>query len=535
MNELKKEGRLKEHDVKLSTAVLMMYCLVAAGAFGIEEMIPSSGPGLTIVMLLVLPFIWAAPQALVSAELGGAIPEAGGFYKWVQRGLGEFWGFQACWCRTLSCYIDNALYIVLATGYLKTFIPMTTVQDLIVKFLLIAIFTYINLRGIKEIGLVNSILAIMIFTAFAAVTIVGFANWEFNPMTPFNPPGETMLASLGAGLATGMWMFSGYTAMSNLSGEIKDKTIIPRGLIIVMPIIALSYILPTVAGLASVGQWESWTTDGGIGFGHVLALAGSWGLPIFIIVAALSNLAIYNVQMIAVSRGFFALAEDHLAPQTLVKCSKKYSVPYVSVLSLACFNMLLCTFDFSILVTVDVMLLMVDYILVWIAGCNLRIKEPDMVRPFKLPVGTKGFIAIVTPGITIAVISLFLNGSDYFLGGLIGLISSPAIYIIWKRMYGGMAKIDADKYPINPKTKLAVGDLHRISIIFGILAILGLIASLIFLPWYEGSWGHEYYMDLYNMENAFKFILNGITCLSVGYAIVAISLKIIGNKIDPLK
>jgi amino acid transporter len=68
---------------------------VAGGAFGIEEMISASGPGLTLLMLIVLPFIWAGPQALVSAELGSAIPEAGGFYKWVQRGLGEFWAFQA--------------------------------------------------------------------------------------------------------------------------------------------------------------------------------------------------------------------------------------------------------------------------------------------------------------------------------------------------------------------------------------------------------------------------------------------------------
>ena len=87
---------LKEHKISLSTVVFIMYCLVAGGAFGIEEMISASGPGLTLLMLVVLPFIWAGPQALVSAELGSAIPEAGGFYKWVQRGLGEFWAF-FCW------------------------------------------------------------------------------------------------------------------------------------------------------------------------------------------------------------------------------------------------------------------------------------------------------------------------------------------------------------------------------------------------------------------------------------------------------
>ena len=86
-------GGLVERNITLRTAVLMMYCLVAAGAFGIEGMISDAGPGMTIVILCILPFIWAAPQALCSAELGSFITDAGGFYKWIQRGLGEFWGF----------------------------------------------------------------------------------------------------------------------------------------------------------------------------------------------------------------------------------------------------------------------------------------------------------------------------------------------------------------------------------------------------------------------------------------------------------
>ena len=103
------QSNLAEHNITLRTAVMIMYCLVAAGCFGIDEMIPDGGTGITIIILCILPFVWAAPQALCSAELGSAITDAGGFYKWIQRGLGEFWGFQGGWCRTLSCYIDNTV------------------------------------------------------------------------------------------------------------------------------------------------------------------------------------------------------------------------------------------------------------------------------------------------------------------------------------------------------------------------------------------------------------------------------------------
>lgn len=523
---------LKEHSIKLHTVVFIMYCLVAAGAFGIEEMISSSGPGLTIVMLILLPFLWAAPQALVSAELGSAIPEAGGFYKWVQRGLGEFWAFQAGWCRTLSCYLDNTIYVVLAASYLGMLVPMSQTQSYLVKAAIIIIFTYINLRGIKEVGMVSTVLSMIVLIAFAAVAVVGFSHWNQNPMTPFIPEGETLISSIGGSLAIGMWMYSGYTAMSNLGGEIKDKTLIPKGLLIILPLTMLSYVLPTIAGLASVGRWEDWTTDGGVSFGNVLALAGSWGLPAFLVVAIVANLSIFNTYIISISRGFFAMAQDNLAPKSLVKCSKKHNVPYVGVVSLGAFCLLACTFDFTIIVTIDVMLLMVDYILVWIAGVRLRQAEPDMPRPFKIPVGTKGFIAIVTPGIVIAVVSLLLNGADYFFAGMIGLISSPVMYFIWKRLYGGLAKNDPEKYPLNPRTKLAPGDLNRMAQVFGIFVILGLIAS-VFLPWYEGSWAVEYYADKYGSPDSFTHILTGIKVMTGVYAVITVVLKIMAGKVEP--
>lgn len=86
------EHGLKQHDLKVSTVVFMIFCLCAAGAYGIEEMIPESGPGLTLVMLIILPFVWSTPLGLVAAELGSARPQEGGYYKWVQEALGGILG-----------------------------------------------------------------------------------------------------------------------------------------------------------------------------------------------------------------------------------------------------------------------------------------------------------------------------------------------------------------------------------------------------------------------------------------------------------
>ncbi|MFR4797940.1 MAG: APC family permease [Lentihominibacter sp.] len=179
------QSNLAEHNITLRTAVMIMYCLVAAGCFGIDEMIPDGGPGITIIILCILPFVWAAPQALCSAELGSAITDAGGFYKWIQRGLGEFWGFQGGWCRTLSCYIDNTVYVVLAGSYAKMLIPgMTETAQFIFMVSIVLVFTIINLLGIEEIGKVSTIFSVFIFLVFLAITVIGFMNWNQNPMDP---------------------------------------------------------------------------------------------------------------------------------------------------------------------------------------------------------------------------------------------------------------------------------------------------------------------------------------------------------------
>jgi amino acid transporter len=57
-------------------------------------MISASGPGMAILMLLLLPFFWSIPMGLVCSELGTAIPDEGGFYRWVQRAMVNFGAFR---------------------------------------------------------------------------------------------------------------------------------------------------------------------------------------------------------------------------------------------------------------------------------------------------------------------------------------------------------------------------------------------------------------------------------------------------------
>jgi len=522
---------LKQHDMKTSTVVFMIFCLCAAGCFGIEEMIPQAGPGLTLVMLIVLPFLWSTPMGLVAAELGSALPQEGGYYKWVQRACGEFWGFQAGWWRTISVYFDNTLYVVLAGSYLGSTMHLTGLEEYLFKASVVIFFTYINIRGIKDVGAVSTFISILILVAFAVIAAVGFALWKTNPFVPFIPPDQSLLQSVGYGLAIGMWIYSGYESMSTVAGELKDPQVIPRATLISVPLIMAVYILPTMAGIASLGNWSEWSSTGGISYGDVVTqVAPSLGL-FFVFIAIISQFSIFNTYIASGSRGFFALAEDKLAPEILAKCSKKNGVPYVAVLSLGIFSLIMCMFPFGVIVVVDVMLFMSAYALIFISACILRVREGELPRPFKVPLGTKAFIAMCVPSFIIIFIAFFINGTDYFVGGMAALLTGPIMYFIFKRKYGGLAKIDPVNYPVNPSTGLGVGDTRRMAWMFGIMTIVGGIAAL-FLPWYDSP---EYYTETYGIEGLFDFLISCIHWTTIASGVLTVILIILASRVEPKK
>jgi amino acid transporter len=538
---------LKKRKLSVATIVFMLYCLCSGGAFGIEEMVSWAGPGLTLIMLMVLPFVWGIPLGLVACELGSARPQEGGYYKWVQEALGEFWGFQAGWWRTVSVYIDNTLYVILAAGYISMVFDVGPVGLFLIKAAIIFIFTAINLRGLSDIGIASTIFSVLVMLAFALVAIVGFLNWNQNPFIPITAHGEiTGFAGLGfadwiyyigTGVAIGMWMYSGYESMSTVAGEVENPQVIPKATLISVPLIMATYILPTMAGIASVGQWESWSTVGleSVGYITVLSQFLHPGFAMFmVVIAVISNVSVYNTYIASGSRGFFCLAEDYLAPPIMVKVDKKHGIPYISVLSVAVVNLILCNFAFNVVVVIDVFLFVSAYVLIYISAMILRKKIPDSERPFKIP-GGYGFLCLVCiMPMIVAFIGFFINGTDYFIGGMIGIVSGPIFYVIWKRRYGGLARKSEDRYPVNRKTGLATGDLNRMSVIFFWLSLMGLVASF-FLPWFEGDWGNDYYYEMYGAEGLFDLFMTMIHIGTVAALAAGVILYLTGRKLEPGK
>ena len=105
--------------------VMATFFMVSGGPFGIEDILGGAGFRRPAILVL-LPVIWSLPTALMIGELASAVPADGGFYVWVRRALGPFWGFQEGWLSLSASIFDMAIYPALFVAYLGKLDPTLT-------------------------------------------------------------------------------------------------------------------------------------------------------------------------------------------------------------------------------------------------------------------------------------------------------------------------------------------------------------------------------------------------------------------------
>lgn len=439
---------LKRVPIRVWVAVFMVFSYVCSGGFGIEDMVSGSGPGFALLLLIVLPFLWGLPQALVCAELGSAIPEDGGLYRWSRRANGEFMGFQTGWWWMLSIVVDSAVFIALTSDYMQNWFGFNDWVRWGIAVVLIAILACINIRGLQLAAWVLVIMQILVVIPFAALAVIGIAHWHHNPFSPMLLSGNSLIGGVGVALSVGIWMYSGFESFSTMAGEVKrPQYVIPRALMITLPIVLCFYVLSTMGGLAGVGQFSRWATKGStaLDFMGVGREVGGQVLRYLFFAAMLAgNFALFLAFLAAGARPAFVLSRDKLFPTFLGKTHTKYGTPHAAIILMAAVDCLLVGWGFATLIVIDVFLLLLAHITIFISAVRLRVKEPELKRPFKVPVGTVGLALISAVPICVAIAAMFGNGRDDLIGGTIAALTGPPAYFIFKKIYGGKQALAAE-------------------------------------------------------------------------------------------
>jgi len=408
--------------------VFVMFSYTTGGPFGLEDMVSTSGPGLTLIYLLVLPFFWCIPVSLVSAELTTAMPVAGGFYRWTRAAFGDFWGFLAGWWNWSASFLLGGVYAVLFTDYLVYYFPQIIGwKHYLVSVALIAVITWINVRGIQMVGQVATVLEIFIFVPVVTMIVIGLIKWRHNPFVPLIPPHQPTFKVFGVGLALGLWLYSGYEQLSTVAEEVENpQRSYPRALALVVPLSIAAYFLPTLFGLAALGDWQNWHTGY---FSDVAKLVGGPWLGTWMTVAAMvANVALLNSTVLTTTRMPFAMAEDGYLPAVLTRKHSRYGTPWLAIVVSAIIYGLLAWQSLAQLITVYIWLRSATTVLTVLSAWKLRRTKPNMARAFKIPGGNVGLLYVV--GAPVVMAALALLGSDRFgmIGGAIAMVLGPVVY-----------------------------------------------------------------------------------------------------------
>ena len=408
---------------------------VSGGPYGVEDAVSVFGPGLTLLLLALTPLLVALPVALAMAEMGGALPEEGGYVTWVRRAFGPFWGFQIGWWSWLNSFVDVAVYPALFADYLRFWRPeMTAVERGIVALGFVWLLTALNLTGVRITGWGAVALAAGALAPIVALTGMAAARAHVAPWSPFAAPGQGLLSGLGLGVAVMMWNYSGWDMPSTVLGETRQpETAYRRALWWALPLIALANIVPVAATLSVTGDWQRWQT----GQWPVAAatVGGPWLAQAVLAGAVTASAGLFLSLVLTNSRLPYVLAVQGQLPRWLAVIHARTGVPWAAVLVSSAGYSLFALASFKDLIVLNVWLYSLTLLLELAAFVALRLREPSLARPWRVGGGPLGLWLTAAVPSAAALLAMATAGWKNTAAGVATALTGPALW--WWRARRG--------------------------------------------------------------------------------------------------
>jgi amino acid transporter len=408
------------------------YFMVSGGPYGMEELVQDAGYKLAVVILFVTPLIWSLPTGLMVGELAAAIPAEGGFYVWVRRAMGPFWGFQEAWLSLVASIFDMAIYPTVFVLYLGRLWPAATAghRGVAIAAAMILACLLWNLLGAKAVGIGSILLGALMLSPFVLITVYAF----FRHLTlGTTPPAR---GSFLTGILVAMWNYMGWDNASTVANEVENpQKTYPRVMLLTLAAIFLSYVIPVLAVWHLHVQADIWSTGSWASIASMVV--GPWLGAALVAAAMISEFGTFNSLVMSYSRLPVAMAEDGHLPRIFTR-KLKDGAPWVAIVVLGIAWVASLGLPFDKLVMLDILLYGASLVLEFLALIMLRIREPQLPRPFRVPGGIAGAIALgVGPTALLAValiknrgehLDLWRVGSVSQLGFGLGLMALGVVY-----------------------------------------------------------------------------------------------------------
>ena len=412
-------------------AVLYAYC--AGGPFGFEAMVSTAGPGMALLFILTVPLLLSVPMALATAEMASAIPVEGGFYRWSRTAFGDFWGFQCGWWNWTGTFLMSGAYGVMLADYIGQLAPIQSKWGhWLIAFAFLATVAYLNIRGIRLVGNLTFALLLLALIPVAVFTVRGFSHARFNPFHPLTPTNSSWHQVFGVGLALALWIYSGYEQLSTVTEEIEEpERTFPRALAIVVPLAMITFFLPVASALSALGNWQTWQT--GYMVEAARLIGGPWLQWTMFAAAAVCTFVLLGSTILSATRLPFTMSQDGYFHPALAKLSPRFGTPARAILLSVAVCAMLEWFSLTQLIAVYAWLRAAASVLTLLSVWRLRKSAPDLNRPFLIPGGKIGLLAVVVIPIMLFGWALINSDAQARIWGPLCLAIGPVAYLATTR------------------------------------------------------------------------------------------------------
>jgi len=367
------------------------------------------------------------------AELGAALPTAGGEYTFSKIAYGGFISFLTGWFEWISNMFFAALSAVgfayIISSYILSYIaPVSFFTVPLIALFIIAVFTVVNIKGVKEVGTSQVVMIVALLVILMLYIWSGFSSAQ---MKPLQMPASTNPLGIIQATAYIFVVYLGAEAIAVAQAEVKEpgKTI-PRAILLTGAALIVIYILIAFVTLSLVPV----ETLGGEASPIIFAarqIMGDIGMVLLVVAGTIAALSSVNTAIMAQSRVAYALSRDGYFPKALLKIHGRFATPHVAVVVGAIFTgVLAATGVINFVGYATDFGFIIGFTLVNLSLIKLRREKPLLERPFKVP------FYPYTPILGIATslfLLIFIEAGVLVLGTELVLVAVLAYYI---RMVG---------------------------------------------------------------------------------------------------
>ncbi|VVB87403.1 putative Kdp system regulatory protein KdpQ [uncultured archaeon] len=331
----------------LSATMIGVGAMIGAGIFVLTGIAAgTAGPGLLLAFFL--NGIVTLFTALAYAELGSAIPEAGGGYLWIKHALPSINGFISGWMSWFAHAVAGSLYALGFGAYFGLLLENYHISIFglsgagLNKFLAVfiaLIFIYINYRGASETGTIANIVGFIKIAILGIFVVSGLYTIYYNPdwfsnFNPFLPKGFG-----GIFMAMGLTFiaFEGYEVIAQTAEEVKNpKKNIPKAIFLSLLIVIPIYLLVAFAAIGAlktdIPTWQFLGQYKELGLLEAARQFMPFGTFLLLIGGLVSTMSALNATTFSSTRVSFAMGRDFNLPGIFKKIHPVRRTPYSALL-----------------------------------------------------------------------------------------------------------------------------------------------------------------------------------------------------------